>query len=386
MAARYARRAAVVTCLRSWSPQRARRARRKTTAGTLNWVVPRRTERTARASANPRRAPVFAGCANGIRVCSRCAFRPPAGRRPRRNRCCSVSLFPFVVDSYPPLANSPPPTYNARILYGGTGPNRGRVNFARDESRPVSKGADSMIVRTLKWTGTLLCLLIAVAFAFSARRALEWHSSDVRHAFGLRLGTVAWVWRPDDWRLEDDPYAGLPGWTYAGYGGHPRLYWWIDVTPGKTWHGVSIPLWMPFAAAAVPTLLLWYRDRRDIRTAIRSIRRWLTPSHPRRVTVWAVAGFCLLHVACLFGGSCACDAAYAFFSERSPPWFITDRIGPLLFWTTPFWGLLWAWWWVRFRNHLFVAASAGRCETCGYDLTGNVSGTCPECGAQAKAR
>lgn len=29
-------------------------------------------------------------------------------------------------------------------------------------------------------------------------------------------------------------------------------------------------------------------------------------------------------------------------------------------------------------------AAEGKCTTCGYDLTGNVSGTCPECGTKLK--
>jgi len=32
-------------------------------------------------------------------------------------------------------------------------------------------------------------------------------------------------------------------------------------------------------------------------------------------------------------------------------------------------------------NRLCEAYPPGRCQTCGYDLTGNVSGRCPECGA-----
>lgn len=41
--------------------------------------------------------------------------------------------------------------------------------------------------------------------------------------------------------------------------------------------------------------------------------------------------------------------------------------------------------WVR----RFFAASpwkAGRCKSCGYDLTGNMSGICPECGAVVKEK
>src|SRR5829696_2264249 len=45
----------------------------------------------------------------------------------------------------------------------------------------------------------------------------------------------------------------------------------------------------------------------------------------------------------------------------------------------------WSWWiwhrrmgkWLARREALI---SQGRCPSCAYDLTGNVSGTCPECG------
>jgi hypothetical protein len=40
------------------------------------------------------------------------------------------------------------------------------------------------------------------------------------------------------------------------------------------------------------------------------------------------------------------------------------------------------WWWVRRRRRL-RAKRAGLCGSCGYDLHGNESGVCPECGTPA---
>jgi hypothetical protein len=44
------------------------------------------------------------------------------------------------------------------------------------------------------------------------------------------------------------------------------------------------------------------------------------------------------------------------------------------------------WWAIFFAGSLgrrALRVRAGRCLRCGYDLTGNTSGICPECGAQA---
>lgn len=46
-----------------------------------------------------------------------------------------------------------------------------------------------------------------------------------------------------------------------------------------------------------------------------------------------------------------------------------------------------AWWAMRYRRRrrARLAVAAGRCAACGYDLTGNQSGRCPECGTPARA-
>jgi len=45
----------------------------------------------------------------------------------------------------------------------------------------------------------------------------------------------------------------------------------------------------------------------------------------------------------------------------------------------------WSWWIWQRRTGKWLARrealrSQGRCPSCAYDLSGNVSGTCPECG------
>ena len=41
---------------------------------------------------------------------------------------------------------------------------------------------------------------------------------------------------------------------------------------------------------------------------------------------------------------------------------------------------------VHWRDQRERRIAAGRCASCGYPLTGNVSGTCPECGGRATNR
>jgi hypothetical protein len=47
--------------------------------------------------------------------------------------------------------------------------------------------------------------------------------------------------------------------------------------------------------------------------------------------------------------------------------------------------LAWALWYYR-RDRLRRRVAEGRCAKCGYALTGNISGKCPECGTPITAR
>lgn len=100
--------------------------------------------------------------------------------------------------------------------------------------------------------------------------------------------------------------------------------------------------------------------------------------------LWLVALFGVIHAITSFLAWIAIvEHVYPFFVRNRGTDPVLEAIEEGLVWfflTTPLWGILWAWLWVRFRNHLFDTQPGPHCRECGYDLTGNVSGICPECG------
>jgi hypothetical protein len=151
--------------------------------------------------------------------------------------------------------------------------------------------------RVLKWGGTLTCLLIALAFVASMFNMIQWTSEfdDYRYC---QLGDITFshgalsIWLESGQSTSTlPPEAGRSrGWTFMAILDSQIDTWYTyeaTTTAGILEISLSIPLWMPFVLAFIPTAYLWYRD--------------------------------------------------------CPP--------------TP-----------------------GHCEKCGYDLTGNESGRCPECG------
>ena len=107
----------------------------------------------------------------------------------------------------------------------------------------------------------------------------------------------------------------------------------------------------------------------------------------RRVVVYNSGEYALL----VGQGSITCDGYHA---HLPPGWSVQPTVGRLRWWPNAGPGILGIWkaalpfwlvvvalsilttilWW---RDH---CPPKGHCQTCGYDLTGNVSGQCPECG------
>jgi hypothetical protein len=117
------------------------------------------------------------------------------------------------------------------------------------------------IRRVLKWGGLGLSLLIAVAWGLSLLYMWEWAwRNPDRSGWWVMLHNnlimggkidphVAYDYGPG-WRVTRTSYKVY--WTYHSY-----CLW-----PAVTRSGGVLPLWMPFLFIAVPTTILWWRDRR----------------------------------------------------------------------------------------------------------------------------
>lgn len=256
--------------------------------------------------------------------------------------------------------------------------------------KPVRPGARiRRSLRILKWFLLVLCLGILVAYVYNLRKSVIWHSSGIRYEVYFSYGAVSFGWRPEGWRLESEKHPAAPGCRIAYYGwtGIPKLIWWPRRTSNRSWEGLSIPLWIPLLALAIPTGLLWYCDRAGTRD---SFERWKTRLRPKRrlkLTLRMVAGLAILHFICVLSSLVfLIEPLWNFLMypryDLSSPSFsaVTDWVRPLLIWAAPAWGLLWAWAYVRLRNRLFDNQPVPHCRWCGYNLTGNTSGICPECG------
>jgi hypothetical protein len=240
-----------------------------------------------------------------------------------------------------------------------------------------------------KWGGTVLCVLLVVAFGYSSRRDVSWTGEDLS-AINLASGACGYYWIAPDVDVAHLEYRPEPGWSVARYYVAPPLKWWIEHSRGPLFVGVCVPLWMPFIVIAVPTVVLWSRDGLSISRAWPPVVRWATPSEPRKLTLLRIFGACVLHGVLTIVLSIACSMLFSFFFDRLGGGSLSrvvgatlDFAGLTLVYGTPAWGVLWAWLFTRWQNSLFRRASAAHCDRCGYSLIGNVSGRCPECGAVA---
>lgn len=246
---------------------------------------------------------------------------------------------------------------------------------------------NAVMRQTAKWIGTVLCIVIAALFAFSLGHGVAWTSAGSQRSIDLGLGGIGIGWRPEGWRFEADPYASDPGWSIATWGWEVSLWdwqWTIECSRQRSWRGLTVPLWMLFVTVATPTTWLWWTGRRRTRLFLRGLLERIRPRRRKRLTIMLAVLFTAVHLVVCIGLDYLLSGLTGFYSWESMrattwswPWHHLENI---IGWGAPAWGIVWAFLYVRLMNRWLMAGAGHHCLSCGYDLTGNTSGRCSECG------
>ncbi|UCG15461.1 MAG: hypothetical protein JSV19_09200 [Phycisphaerales bacterium] len=185
---------------------------------------------------------------------------------------------------------------------------------------------------------------------------------------------------------------------------------------------VYVPLWIPLLLLGIPTAMLWHRDHRPPNEHCQNgynLRAWY-----KKLIVGLLVGAALgaVHGAIPQDGTAEWQICLFYFAlfplaalVISRPWdsyrqsliiVVTIIIGwYAVKFTVPSASeldfeavqLTWLWWGVYgiiglavnatlvsvvtvLRRRFYPIHPRGHCQSCGYNLTGNVSGVCPECG------
>ncbi len=238
--------------------------------------------------------------------------------------------------------------------------------------------------RTFNWIGTAASALMVIGFLFSIRFHIAWDSPLARYGFRLSEGGIGVSCLTVAGRAESERFAN--GWQFGelGFQNRPDVVWSFRTYSHRLWTEVFVPMWVPFSLFFIPTVILWYLDRAHVQGVL---RRWilrLRPTHRRRITLRLVLLCTFIHAAGFIAGLPVLVPVWEFFYPSIPPMFDSGWMAlvvVVLFWGSPIWGACWAWGLVRFRNTLLTRFPGPGCIGCGYDLTGNTSGRCPECGS-----
>lgn len=275
------------------------------------------------------------------------------------------------------------------------------------------------ILGPFKWLCSLASLLTLIAFFASAGRAIAWISPSQRYQVDLTCGAIRFLWPSTLWTPDG---VARPGWTFSTYKDLTWTFWWIDWNGSAFTEWLVVPVFIPFIVSTILAAALWYAGRAQTAAAFRRFVHRLrdgrdgvgrrVASGVLRTAAGLIIALFLLSIPWGFvlGGrsqTLILDGGRLswFASGSSTVYPATARPPPTgVYWgpSLPEFGVEFSLWprflriplWLPF---VFVAvpiaflwwvdrlALPGFCAACGYDLTGNVSGRCPECGTPTSA-
>ena len=269
--------------------------------------------------------------------------------------------------------------------------------------------------RWLKWAGLVTSLLMVVAWAVSIPWRWQYTRVDRKSpvslyrftgseddivfrtfSLGLTRGLFLWEYgltagQKSGWFVRQ--HLVRPMWRppHPSFNGRPPILLPVLVLSPYPYQLVHMPLWVPFLVVAVPTAFLFWRDRRRVlpghcqkcgynltgnvsgvcpecgeEVMKAASRPWVAlrwrPSRSRRILT--SCGLVLSTIIALgWIGSVPCSGR-----------FVDDIYLEILLFVVFVPSLL-----ILFSD-LHRVFPQGHCQKCGCNLTGNVSGVCPECG------
>lgn len=199
--------------------------------------------------------------------------------------------------------------------------------------------------------GTLFILSIPCWYGYEGRGAEISFAKGALNVAGGDLDSrrsgpfEGWFWHP-------------PGnFSLSG----PPVVWWAMGNSAGSIVVLAIPLWIPFLGIAVPSTIAWRRARPRL-------------LGPERVTLRVYLCFFVAYASCAYLFFFLISVV--FYTTGLGHWTVFVMIG-VLFLLTPLGAYVWSDIYVEHRNR---RTGGNYCQTCGYNLAGNTSGVCPECG------
>jgi hypothetical protein len=195
------------------------------------------------------------------------------------------------------------------------------------------------------------CTWVYSCFVWIGMRGSAWGAEILHGAFKVS-------WYPTNGSYHFDWY-NIPNLQPGMIARHLFPFATTGLFPPANIGEICLPLWIPLLICVALTLLFWvlFSD-----VSMRRLLHWI------RITLSiTLVVLVLCHVLLWPMG---------FFRSAPSAW--TSRLYSSFIFFTPWSAAFFSTMWIR-RNRPRLA---GQCLSCGYDLTGNVSGVCPECGTQ----